>query len=586
MLLLVLFGFIAGAATAVSPCILPVLPVALAAGSTGGRRRPIGIVAGLTVSFTFAIVALVYLLDALGLPDQLLRNLAIAVLFGFGLMLLVPALSSRAEGLISRVTSRFQPKSGGGEGFWSGTLIGASLGLVYAPCAGPILAGVITVSASQPFTAGRLAVALAYGLGSALVLYLLMIGGRRLTRPLGRQTPRLQAAMGAVMVVFALVMAGEYDLRFQNEIADNLPAVVVNPTRSLESTSSAREALADVRGTGNSPGARRIADGVREAEERDELPDSGLPVIAAAPDFVGNQRWFNTPGDAPLTMASLRGRVVLVDFWTYSCINCIRTQPYLKAWDERYRDRGLTIVGVHSPEFPFERDAGNVEEAIERAGLEYPVAQDNDFQTWNAYANQYWPAEYFIDAEGRVRYAHFGEGEYEEKEQVIRDLLAEAGRNPGGGLSGADGESISEGVTTPESYLGSARAERFTNGLILSGVRDFGRLEEPGQDELSYGGRWNVDPDFAIAEGGRLELRFGAKRVFLVLGSPGGPRRMRVLLDGSPIQPRDAGRDVSRSTVKITRERLYELVDLPRTGNHTLTLIPERGVRAYAFTFG
>ena len=309
-------------------------------------------------------------------------------------------------------------------------------------------------------------------------------------------------------------------------------------------------------------------------------------MIAAAPDFVGNQRWFNTPGDAPLTMASLRGRVVLVDFWTYSCINCIRTQPYLKAWDERYRDRGLTIVGVHSPEFPFERDAGNVEEAIERAGIEYPVAQDNDFQTWNSYANQYWPAEYFIDAEGRVRYAHFGEGEYEEKEQVIRDLLAEAGRNPGGGLSGADGESISEGVTTPESYLGSARAERFTNGLILSGVRDFGRLEEPGQDELSYGGRWNVDPDFAIAEGGRLKLRFGAKRVFLVLGSPGGPRRMRVLLDGSPIQPRDAGRDVSLSTVKITRERLYELVDLPRTGNHTLTLIPERGVRAYAFTFG
>jgi len=200
MLLLILFGFIAGAATAVSPCILPVLPVALAAGATGGRRRPIGIVAGLAVSFTFAIVALVYLLDALGLPDELLRNLAIAILLGFGLMLLVPAVSSRAEGLISRITSRFQPKTGGGDGFWSGTLIGASLGLVYAPCAGPILAGVITVSASQPFTAGRLAVAFAYGLGSALVLYLLMIGGRRLTAPLGRQTPRLQAAMGAVMV--------------------------------------------------------------------------------------------------------------------------------------------------------------------------------------------------------------------------------------------------------------------------------------------------------------------------------------------------------------------------------------------------
>ena len=318
MLLLILFGFVAGAATAVSPCILPVLPVALAAGATGGHRRPIGIVAGLAVSFTFAIVALVYLLDALGLPDEMMRNLAIAVLLGFGLMLLVPAVSSRAEGLISRITSRFQPKTGSGDGFWSGSLIGASLGLVYAPCAGPILAGVITVSASQPFTAGRLAVALAYGIGSALVLYLLMIGGRRLTRPLGRQTPRLQAAMGAVMVVFALVMAGDYDLRFQNEIADNLPAVVVNPTRSLESTTAAQDALAEVRGGPASPEARRIAEGLDRADEDGQGPDSGLPVIAPAPDFVGNQRWFNTPGGAPLTMSSLRGRVVLVDFWTYS----------------------------------------------------------------------------------------------------------------------------------------------------------------------------------------------------------------------------------------------------------------------------
>ena len=214
------------------------------------------------------------------------------------------------------------------------------------------------------------------------------------------------------------------------------------------------------------------------------------------------------------------------------------------------------------------------------------MAQDNDFQTWNSYANQYWPAEYFIDAEGQVRYAHFGEGEYEEKEQVIRDLLAEAGRRPGAGTSDADGDSISNGVTTPESYLGSARAERFTNGLILSGVRNFGRLEEPGPDELSYGGRWNIDPDFAVAEGGRLSLRFEAKRVFLVLGSPGGPRRVQVLLDGSPIRPGDAGRDVEQSSVTVDRERLYELVDLPQVGRHTLTLIPEGGVRAYAFTFG
>ncbi|MGK2956376.1 MAG: cytochrome c biogenesis protein DipZ [Solirubrobacterales bacterium] len=589
MALLILFGFIAGAATAVSPCVLPVLPVALSAGATGGHRRPFGIVVGLTLSFTFATVALVYVIDALGLPNDLLRNLAIAVLLAFGISLLIPAISTRLEGYISSFTSRFQPKTPSGDGFWSGTLVGASLGLVYAPCAGPILAGVITVSASQPFTAGRFAVALSYGIGSALVLYLLMIGGRRLTGPLSKRTPWLQGAMGAVMIVFALAMLAQYDIKFQNRIADDLPAFVVNPTKDLESGDMTRDALADLRDQEHTASAQKIADGVRAQEDEPEVvasKESGLPVLGRAPEFAGNQQWFNTPGNTPLTLESLKGRVVLVDFWTYSCINCIRTQPYLKAWDERYRDKGLTIVGVHTPEFPFEKDAGNVEAAVNDARLEYPIAQDNDFVTWDAYANQYWPAEYFIDAEGNVRYAHFGEGEYEEKEQVIRDLLVEAGRDPGKGESGASGQTISSGVTTPESYLGSARAENFRNGLILDGVRDFGELKTPGQDQLSYGGKWLISPDFATADGGEIELNFGARRVFLVLGSPGRPRTLKVMLDGKPIPAADQGKDVRNGTVTIGDERLYSLVDMPNAGDHTLTLEPQAGVKAYAFTFG
>ncbi len=590
MALLILFGFIAGAATAVSPCILPVLPVALAAGATGGRRRPAGIVAGLVASFTFATVALVYAIDALGLPDELVRNLAILVLLLFGISLLVPALSSRIEASVSRFTGRFQPERSG-EGFWSGTLVGTSLGFVYAPCAGPILAGVITVSASQPFTAGRLAVALAYALGSALVLYLLMLGGRKLTVPLSKRIPQLQAAMGAVMIVFALVMVGDYDLRFQNAIADDLPAFVVNPTRELESTAAARDALADVRQADVSAKGERIASGVAAQEEKGSSGssppvESDLPRFGAAPDFTGTQQWFNTPGDDALSLDQLKGRVVLVDFWTYSCINCIRTQPYLKAWDRRYRSDGLTIVGVHTPEFPFERSAANVEDAVMRAGIEYPVAQDNEFATWNAYANQYWPAEYFIDAEGQVRYAHFGEGEYREKEKVIRELLAEAGRDPGQGRSGAEGVTASSGITTPESYLGSARADRFVNGTIIDGVHDFGDLEEPPADHLSYGGKWRISPDFAVADGGQLEIEFGAKRVFLVLGSPDRPRNVKVLLDGKPIAPRMAGGDVSNGSVTVDEEQLYSLVDMPEAGRHQLTLIPETGIEAYAFTFG
>ncbi len=248
MVLLMLFGFVAGAGTALSPCVLPVLPIALSAGATGGRRRPLGIVAGLAVSFTFATVALVYAISALGLPDDLLRKLAIGVLLAFGLTLMIPPLAARVEAWLSRFAGRAGVAGGGGDGFWSGTAVGASLGLVYAPCAGPILAGVITVSASQPFTAGRLAVALSYGIGSAVVLYLLMLGGRHLTAPLARRGPGLQVAMGAVMVVVALAMAGDYDVRFQNSIASSLPSFLVNPTESLEDTAAARTALDAVRG--------------------------------------------------------------------------------------------------------------------------------------------------------------------------------------------------------------------------------------------------------------------------------------------------------------------------------------------------
>ncbi len=590
MALLILFGFIAGAATAVSPCVLPVLPVALAAGATGGRRRPIGIVAGLTVSFTFATVALVYVIDALGLPDDLIRNLAIVVLLGFGILLLVPALSSRFEAWLSNLTSRFQPKTGGGDGFWSGTVVGASLGLVYAPCAGPILAGVITVSASQPFTAGRLAVALSYGIGSALVLYLLMLGGRRLTRPLSKRVPQLQAAMGALMIVFAFLMLGQYDLKFQNRIADDLPAFLVNPSESIETGDAAQDALADIRGNDTTPAADRIQAGAQAADDGPETVarKSDLPVIGAAPEFSGTQEWFNTPDGTPLTMASLRGKVVLIDFWTYSCINCIRTQPYLKALYARYHDEGLEIVGVHTPEFPFEKDAGNVGEAVDSAGLEYPVVQDNDYTVWDSYANQYWPAEYFVDANGNVRYAHFGEGDYDHKEVVVRSLLAEAGSDPGSGRNDADSKvtTISDGVTTPESYLGSARAQNFANGLILDGPHDFGDLEEPAPDQLAYGGNWLISPDIATSAGGELGLNFGARRVYLVLGSPGGPKKVKVKLDGKPITAADAGKDVKDASAEIDGQRLYSLVDLPEAGRHQLSLKLPSGVQGYAFTFG
>jgi cytochrome c biogenesis protein CcdA/thiol-disulfide isomerase/thioredoxin len=578
MLILIGFGFLAGVGTALSPCVLPVLPVALAAGTSGGRRRPLGIVTGVVVSFTFAVVALVYVIEALGLPDDLVRNFAIAVLLVFGLSLLVPAASARLEAWLTRLNRR-GPRAGVGDGFGSGLLIGGSLGFVYFPCAGPILAGVITVSASQSFTAGRLAVALAYSAGSALVLYGLMLGGRRVSSRLSRWSGRFQQAMGVVMVLAAVAMFANLDTRFQTAIADDLPDFLVNPTKELEETEAVRRGLADIRGrkAGRQRGGAEAARGRR------------LPVLGRAPDFADTQGWFNTPGGRSLSLDRLRGRVVLIDFWTYTCINCLRTLPYIKAWDAKYRRDGLTVVGVHTPEFPFERKASNVRAAIAQNGLRYPVAQDNEYGTWNAYRNQYWPAKYLIDSRGRLRYTHFGEGEYGTTEKAIRSLLAEAGAARLGQDAKARVEVASHGVTTPETYLGAARAERFANGPIRSGAHRYGLRFAPGElprDHLAYSGAWRITPDGATSRAGaRLLLRFGARRVFLVLGSS-RPRTLRVLLDGRPVTAAAAGRDVRGGAVRVRAQRLYRLIDLPRAGTHLLDLRFQPGISGFAFTFG
>jgi thiol-disulfide isomerase/thioredoxin len=281
--------------------------------------------------------------------------------------------------------------------------------------------------------------------------------------------------------------------------------------------------------------------------------------------------------------------VVLVDFWTYSCINCIRTLPYLNAWYQKYHPKGFEIVGVHTPEFPFEHSASNVAAAVSQNGIHYPVVQDNNYGTWNAYNNEYWPAEYFIDAQGRIRLADFGEGEYGAKERAIRSLLVEAGASGLGTATRVHALGPSEAETTPESYLGAERAERFTNGHIATGLHDFGPLPEapPPLSHLRYAGRWQIEPLAAKAgSGARLQLRFKAQRVYLVLGSPGNSEPVRVLLDGRPIPSSVAGGDVHRGVASVSFQRLYRLVELPSVQTHILTVEPAPGVSAYDFTFG
>jgi cytochrome c biogenesis protein CcdA/thiol-disulfide isomerase/thioredoxin len=587
MLLLIVFAAIAGAATAVTPCVLPVLPALLSASAVGGRRRPVGIVTGLAVTFTITIAGLASVINGVGVANGAARKIAIAVLLIAGLALLVPAFGDRIEAPLSRL-ARFGPRSGG-TGFWSGLLVGGALGFLYAPCAGPILAAVISVGVSQGSSLKIILLAAAYSAGSAAVLLVLALGGRRLTEHLrsAARGPTLQRAVGAVMVATAVLLAGNLDVRFQTALARHFPSFLVNPTKSLESSNAVEKRLADIRGhprfdssgASDTIAARRSTKGIQ----------SSLPSLGPAPDFTDNQRWFNTPGGRPLTLQQLRGKVVLIDFWTYTCINCIRTLPYLEAWYQRYKDDGLVVVGVHTPEFDFEKDAGNVDAAIHQNGLRYPVVQDNGYGTWNAYGNEFWPAEYLIDTRGDVRYTHFAEGNYAETEGAIRSVLNEANGAPLGRRARAHTQVPSATLQTPETYLGSARGERMLPSPVTNGTHRYRELSHRlPLNHLTIGGTWSIGGEAATARSGStLKLDFAARRVFLVLGSAGGaPRGLQVRLDGRPVGRGSAGADARSGVVTVRQQRLYRLVNLPRVEQRELELHFAPGISAYAFTFG
>jgi cytochrome c biogenesis protein CcdA/thiol-disulfide isomerase/thioredoxin len=591
MLLLIGFAFLAGAGTALSPCVLPVLPALLASGGIGGKRRPVGVVIGLSVTFTVTIVGVAGVVDGVGLGSDPLRDVAVAVLIASGLALIVPGLADRLEARLSRIAAfGASGASRRGDGFRSGLVVGAALGFVYTPCAGPILAAVISVSAASGRT---VAVAIAYSLGSAAVLFALTLGGRKLfdrIRAAG-QGLALQRTLGAIMLATALAIVVGVDVRFDQYVAERIPSV--NLTAGLEKSKAVESRLPELTGHG-----ARFATGAktptapRNASDAVLLADAhGLKNLGPAPEFENTQDWFNTPGNRRLSLTGLRGHVVLVDFWTYTCINCIRTLPYLKAWDATYRKDGLTVVGVESPEFAFEKEASNVKDAIDQFGLRYPVVQDNELGTWNAYGNEYWPADYLIDAKGDVRYAAAGEGDYNQTETAIRALLAEAGASIGGKSRPTNVITPSE-VATPETYLGTARAQGW-RVAPKQGIHDYGTSVPTrlGLNEFDYSGTWNIAEQPATAVSSArppgIDMQFEAKNVYLVLSSAGeSPRQVQVLLDGKPISAKDAGADVRAGAVTVTRQRLYSLVSLPTDQEHRLSLRFAPGVSGYAFTFG
>ena len=546
-------GFAAGVITAVSPCILPVLPIVLAGGaSSESRRRPFAIVGGVVASFTTFTLAAASLLSALGFPQDLLRNVAIALLFVLAATLVFPRLAIVLERPFAFLSRRRGGDLGGG------FLLGASLGLVFVPCAGPVLATVTVLAAQHRVGFDTVLLTLAYALGAAIPMLVIALGGQRASRRLRAGSPVFRRTMGVVLAAAAVAIVFNLDRSLQTHLGGYTNAL----QKHIEETKAAQKRLASLRGGGNAFAARKAT-------------SSKLPDLGRAPEFRGISQWLNTPGDRPLTLAGLRDKVVLVDFWTYSCINCIRTLPHLQAWYAAYHTDGLEIVGVHTPEFAFEHVLANVRQATHDLHVGWPVALDNDYKTWNAYSNEYWPAEYFIDRLGHVRRAHFGEGEYAHSERTIRRLLAENGASvPKRTTKVADATPTE--IVTPESYLGYARLDsaRYVGTVVRPNVvRAYAFPRLLPENALSYAGFWKIGDQRALAvSNSRLRLHFHARDVYLVLGGHG---TVQTLIDG-----KDAG------SVRVDADRLYTLVGGRRLHDAVLELRFSPGVNAYAFTFG
>jgi cytochrome c biogenesis protein CcdA/thiol-disulfide isomerase/thioredoxin len=583
MLLLLIFALVAGAGTAITPCVLPVLPALLSASAVGGRRRPLGIVLGLALTFTLTIVLLAQLVNGVGLGGSATRILAFVVLIGFGLVMLIPSLARRVQAPLSRL-ARFGPRARG-DGFWSGLGVGAALGFVCAPCAGPILAAVIAASASRGPSVRGAAVGVTYALGLSAVLLLYGFGGRVVLRRIKRAArgDLVERVLGVVLVATGIAIAFNLDVRFEDALAPGsgrAPGFLIDPTRALESSSAISRELAALQP------ASKFA---RRQHQADRLAASSLPRLGRAPAFTDTEDWFNTPGRRPLTIRSLNGHVVLVDFWTYTCINCIRTLPFVEGLYRHYHRYGLEVVGVETPEFTFEQEASNVRQAIHTDAITYPVVQDNRYGTWNAYGNQYWPAEYYIDARGEVRRYEAGEGGYGRDEQVVRELLHAAGARRLPPPMTARAQLPSRHIGTPETYLNAQRQQGFVEPL-QRGTFSYTRPPSLALDQWALAGSWSVGSQWITpaAGGASISGTVQARDVYLVMTSAGGrARRGRLLLDGRPLPAADRGSDVSGGgSFTVSGQRLYDLVRLHRDATFTISVELPPGIRAYDFTFG
>jgi cytochrome c biogenesis protein CcdA/thiol-disulfide isomerase/thioredoxin len=577
MLVLSLIGLIGGLITGISPCILPVLPVvffaggaakapgeSMAAGPPAGHtgrarrsRRPYAVIAGLVLSFSFFTLLGSALISLLDLPTDILHYAGLVLLVAIGLGMIFGRLGDLLERPFARLSVR--PGNPNGGGF----LLGLGLGLVYVPCAGPVLTAIAVAGATHRLSLNVVVLTLSFAVGATLPLLGFALAGRQVAdrvKAFRTRAPLVRKVSGVVMIVLAVALA----FNLTDALQRALPGYTDSLQQGVENSSAFRPQLSGLT-NGTNTQLSRCTDNA-----------SVLQECGKAPAIAGITKWLNTPDGAPVSLPGLRGKVVLVDFWTYSCINCQRSIPHVEAWSKAYQGAGLQVIGVHTPEFVFERDPGNVAAATKSMGITYPVALDNGYTTFDNYRNQYWPAEYLIDAKGDVRHISLGEGDYSNTEQLIRQLLAQA--SPSVKLPAATDVPNTTPVSstlTPETYLNYNQVQRYT-GTPLS--HDAPASYQPAAalpvNDVTLGGTWTAgDGYFTAGRGARLVLHFNAKDVYLVLAGHG---TVTTSADGGPA-----------SVIHVSGTPNQHPV-LTSTSQHTgtLTVTLSAGLQAYDLTFG
>jgi len=567
-MLLLLGAFFAGTITVLAPCVLPLLPVIIGGSISGDvtdKRRPLIITASLAVSLILFTVLLKATTLFITVPPETFLYISGGILVGLGILMLFPSLYENViEKLNLQAKSQQLLGKGSGKGPIIGAIItGAALGPVFSSCS-PVYAYILATILPVNFGAA-MAYMVAYVLGLSIMLLLIGYLGRKFVSKIKfASDPKgwFTRTIAIIFIVVGVLVATGYDKQLQTYVSENTPFDFDALSAQLIPNDTNRES----------------AEGVLNVKPYD------------APELTGLENWINSE---PLTLEKLQqeDKVVLIDFWTYSCINCIRTQPYLKDWYETYNDSGLEIIGVHAPEFSFERNPENVKNAAEKAGLNYPIALDNDFATWNAFKNQYWPATYLIDKDGQVRRYHGGEGEYKETEMAIRTLLSEKGGTvPNETTDALSGEVPVTEKQTPETYLGTKRASNYVGDQSLTrGTNDFASSKLERVNDWTLGGKWEVESESITARGdSTIKIRYAAKELYLVTGNEANGKKIEVMLNGTPIsKTKNAGSDVDNSQVTLQVAQLYRLVSHDSfQEDNTLEIRVPDGVQLNVFTFG